>query len=180
VNALVPIVAVSKSYRPPETRTTERLMERTSFGNWVLRFLATHAPTSTVTATLKAEGDLSKDQLRRLTAEVMEDEHQRDIVLTMAGVVGDYEHRGAGVENDLHRFAEIESLELEGVIAPTLVIVGSADVDVPTDHSDYATATIAGAEMVVMEGGTHLSLFAHPDAATVRARVVDRLRRGGE
>lgn len=176
VSTLVPFAAVSKSYEPPRARTDERLMEKTSFGNWVLRFMVAHAPKSTVTATLKAEGDLSKDQLKELAAEVMENEHERDVVLTMAGVVADYEHRRAGVENDLGQFAKIESLQLERITAPTLVVVGSADIDVPTDHSDYAAATIAGADKIVMDGGTHLSLFAHPYAASVQAQVVAKLR----
>jgi len=176
VRALVPFAAVSKRYEPPSVGVEERLMEKTGFGNWVLRFVVAHAPKSTVTATLGAEGDLSKDQLKELVAEVMENEHERDVVLTMAGVVADYEHRKAGVENDLGEFAKIESLQLERITAPTLVVVGSADIDVPPEHSDYAAATIAGADKIVMDGGTHLSLFAHADAASVQERVVAQLR----
>ncbi len=176
VNALVPFAAVSKCYEPSKLGADERLMEQTSFGNWVLRFMAAHIPKSTVTATLKAEGDLSRDQLKGLTAEVMENEHERDVVLTMAEVVGDYEHRKAGIENDLEQFADIESLQLERITIPTTIVVGSADIDVPTEHSDYAAATIKGADKIVMEGGTHLSLFAHPDAASVQAQVVAKLR----
>jgi pimeloyl-ACP methyl ester carboxylesterase len=61
----------------------------------------------------------------------MQNEDERDVVLTMADVVADYEHRKAGVDNDLARFAEIGSLEPGKITAPTLVIVGSADTDVP-------------------------------------------------
>ncbi len=176
VRALVPIAAVSKKFEPPKTSADERLMEKTSFGNWVLRFMVAHAPKSTVTATLKAEGELSKDQLKELTAEVMGNEHERDVVLTMAGVVADYEHRKAGVENDLDQFAKIDSLELERITAPTLLVVGSADSDVPPEHSDYAKATITGADKIVMDAGTHLSLFAHSDAGSVQAVVAAKLR----
>jgi pimeloyl-ACP methyl ester carboxylesterase len=176
VSALVPFAAVSKNYVPPTASASERLMEKTSVGNWVLRFMVAHAPMSTVTATLRAEGDLSKDHLKKLAAEVLENEHERDVVLTLAGVVGDYERRRVGVENDLVQFAAIESLQLDRITSPTLVIVGSADIDVPTEHSEYAAASIAGAEEVVMEGGTHLSLFVHPDAASVQAQVVTKLR----
>jgi hypothetical protein len=86
-------------------------MEQTSFGNWLLRCMAAHAPKSTVTATLKAEGDLSKEQLKELVGEVMHNDNERDVVLTMADVVADYEHRKAGIDNDGARFAEIGSLE---------------------------------------------------------------------
>ena len=164
VSALVPFATVSKTYLPPKANVSERLMEKTTFGNWLLRFMTAHAPRSTVSATLKAEGDLSKEQLKDLTAEVMDSEAERTVVLTMAEVVADYEHRKVGVENDLSQFAKIESLELERIVAPTLVVVGSADIDVPTEHSQHAASAISGAEMLVMDGGTHLSLFAHPDA----------------
>jgi pimeloyl-ACP methyl ester carboxylesterase len=149
---------------------------RAGSGPPVLFVMAARAPKSTVTATLKAEGDLSKDQLKELVGQVMQYEDERDVVLTMANVVADYEHRKAGIENDLARFAEIDSLELEKIAAPTLVIVGSADTDVPPGHSDHAAATIPGADKIVMDAGTQLSLFAHPDAASAQAQVIAKLR----
>jgi pimeloyl-ACP methyl ester carboxylesterase len=175
VSALVAFAAVSRAYDPAQEDLESRLMMRTSPGNWLLRFLAAHAPKTTVSATLDAEGDLSKRELKDLVDEVINDERQREVVLTMANVVGDYEHRREGMENDLARFAEIESLQLEKVRAPTLVINGSADVDVAPDHSDFAAATIPNAERLVMDQGTHLCLFAHPDAEAAQARTVTKL-----
>ncbi len=176
VSALVAFAAVSKRYEPPRTSVDERLMEHTSLGNWALRFMTAHAPKSTVAATLKAEGDLSRDQLKALVAEVMSDPGQRDVVLTMAEVVADYPHRREGITNDLARFAAIDDLGLEQITAPALVVVGDADADVPPEHSHHAAAVIPGAVELVMEHGTHLSLFAHPDAAAAQARVIDTLR----
>jgi pimeloyl-ACP methyl ester carboxylesterase len=65
---------------------------------------------------------------------------------------------------------------LENVKARTLVINGTADSDVPPQHSNYAAATIPGAEQVRMERGTHLSLFVHPDSAAAQARALEALR----
>jgi hypothetical protein len=48
----------------------------------------------------------------------MQNEGERDVVLTMADVVADYEHRKAGIDNDLAQFAEIGSLELGKITAP--------------------------------------------------------------
>jgi pimeloyl-ACP methyl ester carboxylesterase len=151
-------------------------MLKTSAGNWLLRAMAAHMPRSTVSATLKAEGDLSRDEAKALVEEAMADEAQRDVVLTMANVVGDYEHRRAGIENDERNYAAIETLELERIAAPTLIVVGNADADVSPDHSDHAARTIPGAEQLVMDRGTHLCLFVHPDAAQAQARVVAHLR----
>jgi pimeloyl-ACP methyl ester carboxylesterase len=76
------------------------------------------------------------------------------------------------------RYAEISSLELERITAPTLVIHGTVDTDVPPAHGDRAAAAIPGAELIAMDRGTHLCLFTHPDAAAVQARAVEHLRRG--
>jgi pimeloyl-ACP methyl ester carboxylesterase len=176
VSALVAFAAVSQNYREPKESLDERLLMRTGVGNWLLRFLAVHAPKAMVTQTLKAEGNLSRNELKDLVADALRDDRALDVVLTLANVVGDYAHRGAGVENDWARFAEIGSLELENVEARTLVINGTADSDVPPQHSDYAAATIPGAEQLLMERGTHLSLFVHPDSTAAQARALETLR----
>jgi len=175
VSGLVAFAAVSQRYAEPKESFDERLLMKTGAGNWLLRFLAHHAPKSMVAQTLKAEGDLSKDELKGLVAETLGEERMLEVVLTMANVVGDYAHRNAGVENDWARFREIESLELENIKARTLVIGGTADSDVPPRHSAYAAATIPGAERLVMERGTHLCLFAHPDCAVAQARALETL-----
>jgi pimeloyl-ACP methyl ester carboxylesterase len=177
VSALVAFAAVSQTWEPGHEGLEERLMLKTSAGNWLLRAMAAHMPKSTVSATLKAEGDLSRDELKALVGDAMADEAARDVVLTMANVVGDYAHRRAGIENDEAQYAAIETLELERVATTTLVVVGSADADVSPAHSEHAARTIPAAELLVMDRGTHLCLFVHPDAADAQARVVSHLRR---
>jgi len=176
VSALVAVAAVSHDLSAADEDLEARLVMKTRPGNWILRFLADHAPKTTIAATLKAEGDLSRDELSALVSEVVDDDAQRDVVLTMAHVVGDYAHRGAGMDNDFARFSEITSLGLEGIAVPALVVSGDADADVPPEHSDHAAAAIPGAQRLVMARGTHLCLWAHPDAASAQARVVEHLR----
>ena len=48
--------------------------------------------------------------------------------------------------------------------------------DVPPRHSELAAARIPGAERLVMQRGTHLCRFAHPDADEAQARVAAHLR----
>src|SRR4051812_28301363 len=86
VSALVAFAAVSGQIDEPREGLDERLMLETGFGNWVLREMAAHMPKSTVSATLKAEGDLSKGELKELVEGAMADEGSRDVVLTMANV----------------------------------------------------------------------------------------------
>lgn len=178
VSALVAFAAVSKAYAEPKESLDERLMMRTGAGNWLLRFLTAHAPKSMVTETLAAEGDLSKEELKKLVAEVVADERKLEVVLTMANVVGDFADRAEGYENDWARFAAIDSLQLEAIETPTLIINGSADADVPPQHSDHAAVTIPGAMHRVMDRGTHLSLWVHPEADAAEAEAVAILRGG--
>jgi pimeloyl-ACP methyl ester carboxylesterase len=176
VSALVAFASVSKAYPRPKDGLEERLMMETSPGNWVMRFLASHAPKTTVSATLGAEGDLSKKELGALVSEALDHANERNVVLTMAEVVGDYSHRREGVDNDWERFGQIDSLELERIEAPTLLVHGSADTDVPPEHSDHAVAAIPGAEHLVMDRGTHLALWVHPEATKAQGRAIEKLR----
>ena len=105
VSALVAFAAVSHDYHLADEDFESELM-KTRPGNWALSFLADHAPKSAIAQTLKAEGDLTKQELKALVDEVVGDEAQRDVVLTMVHVVGDYEHRRAGMDNDFAQFAE--------------------------------------------------------------------------
>lgn len=176
VSALVVAAGVSQRFTPDKASIDERLMMDTRAGNWLLRFLAAHAPKATVSSTLGAEGDLSHKELRELTKAAVGDERQTELVLAMARAAADHAHRGGGIDNDLARFAAIESLELERVGVPTLIVGGDADIDVPPAHSDHAATTIPGAERMVLSRGTHLALWVHPEAGDAQAQAIDLLR----
>lgn len=176
VTRLVAFAAVSGNYKSPNEGIEDRLVMQTKPGNWLLRQLAARAPKTTVSATLGAEGDLKRSELKTLVREVMADDRQTAVVLALANVVGDYGHRRDGMANDRARFTEIDTLELERITAPTLIVVGDADVDVPPSHSEHAHTAISGSEILRMDRGTHLCLFAHQDAREAQARVVSFLR----
>lgn len=177
VSSLVALNAVSGAYVPERESPIARLMMETTIGNSMLRFLAEHAPRTTMMETLLAESTLSKDELEDLLEEAMKDVDERDVVLGLADIGADWKHREAGVENDLASFASIESLQLERIRAPTLIIGGDADGDVPPGHSDHAAATIPNAEHLVMSGGSHICLFVHPEARAAQARVIELFSR---
>jgi pimeloyl-ACP methyl ester carboxylesterase len=177
VTALVVAAGVSQRFAPDKASIDERLMMDTRAGNWLLRFLAAHAPKATVSSTIGAEGDLTRKELRERTKAVVGDDRQVELVLAMARAAADHANRGAGIDNDLARFAEIDSLELERIAAPTLIVGGDADTDVPPDHSDHAAAAISGGDRIVLARGTHLALWIHPEAATAQASALALLRR---
>lgn len=176
VRALVAAAAVSGPFDAGKGSLDERLMLDTSAGNWVLRFLARHAPGATVKSTLQAEGDLSHHELRELTRQALGDERQTDLVLEMARAAADHAHRHEGIANDRASFAAIDDLELGAVSAPVLLVHGTADADVPPAQTDHAESALPAAERIDLARGTHLALWVHPDAAAAQARAVALLR----
>lgn len=172
VRAVVALDAVSKAYPRPHEDLPTRLMFTTRTGNWLLRAMAAHAPKQLISATLEAEGSLSKEQLAARVEEVFADEDKRRFVLDLDASVLRHDGRQAGYDNDIDGFKAIGSLELERIAAPCLVVQGGADTDVPPDFSEHAVATIPRAELLTLEGGTHLAFYTHPEAAAAQTRAL--------
>ncbi len=57
------------------------------------------------------------------------------------------------------------------------IIRGDADADVELVHGRYAADRIHGAELLVLETGTHLALYTHPGSDSAQARAVEMLLR---
>jgi pimeloyl-ACP methyl ester carboxylesterase len=176
VGALVVFAGVSGHYVSPHLDAASRFALNTAPGNALLRTLARRAPRSAISGTLAAEGELSKQELKRQVGCVMSDDEQREFVLVMTRIAGDARHRRFGIDNDREGFGSIENLELERIATPTLLIHGDADTDVAPIHSKRAAELIPDAEHAEIVCGTHFALFAHPEAAEAQARAVEVLR----
>lgn len=177
VRAVVALDAVSKAYPRPHEDVAERLMFTTRAGNWLLRAMAAHAPQQLISATLQAEGSLSKEQLEQRTHDVFGDERKRRFVLELDASVLRHDGRQAGYDNDIDQFEAIETLELERVEAPCLIVQGSVDTDVTPDYSDFAAARLPNAELLTLDGGTHLAFYTHPEATDAQGRALKLLLR---
>lgn len=176
VGSLVAFAAVSKAYQVPPPTLSERFLFGTSAGRRLMRILGTHRPKDYITGVLASESSLAGEQLEGRAAHVLADPVKRDFVLALGPTAAPTRARQAGYRNDVTQFAAIDTLELERISAPTLIIQGSADTDVTPDHSDHAAATIPNAEHLVLDSGSHLALYTHPDSHTAQQRVVDFLR----
>jgi pimeloyl-ACP methyl ester carboxylesterase len=177
VAALVALAPASKLYDSYHPDVPTRLLMNTRPGNWMMRVLGERAPKQLISSTLAAEGDLTKPELKALTEAVFADELKRQFVLDLdatVGLAGDA--RRAGMDNDLAQFGAIESLELERVAAPTLIVHGDADIDVPPEHGAFAASAIPGAELVSMPRGSHLCFFTDAGADDVQGRAAELLR----
>jgi pimeloyl-ACP methyl ester carboxylesterase len=175
IGALVALAAVSQPIERPEEGADDKLMFGTRFGAWLLKEMAAHAPRQLIGATLGSEGDLTKEQLKARVEEVFADDVKRRFVLDLAETVVQRD-REAGLDNDWEQFAAIGSLELERIGAPTLIVKGTVDSDVPPAHSDHAAAAIPAAELLALDTGTHLAFYTHPEADAAQARAIALLR----
>ena len=173
VTSLVAVAAVSARYDAPAPSVSDRFMFGTPAGRWLIGFLARHAPDQVVGGALEGEGSVRGEELKALTAGVLADPEQRAAVLAFATTVGTGGARRAGWQNDLRNFAAIGSLELDRVRCPVLLIHGDADTDAPIHYSYSARDALPDSRLIVLDRGTHLAFYAHPDAAATQeeARV---------
>lgn len=171
VSAIVAIAAVSSRYVAPKPTATDRFMFGTRPGQWLLRFLAKRAPGQVVEGALASEGSIGGDELKSASAAVMADPAQRAAVLALSVTTAWRGSRKAGWDNDLANYAAIDSLELDRVRCPVLLIQGDIDTDVKPDYSRTAHAALPDSTLVVMERGTHLAFYAHPEARSVQEQA---------
>ena len=178
VSALAASSAVSRRYSV-EATTTDGFMFGTAAGNWLMRVLVAHAPEQVVQGELDAEGDLTKEQVEERAKTVIADPDKRDFALGMALTTSTRGSRKAGYENDLAQFAAIDDLELERIAAPTLIIQGTVDTDVPPEYSAHAADRIPGARLLEIEAGTHLALFLSDEAGAAQQQVREHFAGAG-
>jgi pimeloyl-ACP methyl ester carboxylesterase len=171
VASLIALAAVSARYEAPAPSASDRFLFGTTAGQWLIGFLARRAPGQVVEGALSGEGSLRGDELKTLTADVMADPEQRAAVLAFSATVGTNGPRKAGWDNDLANFAAIDSLELDRVRCPVLLIHGDADTDVAIDFSHSAHTVLPESELIVMNHGTHLAFYADPNAAGVQEKA---------
>lgn len=171
VFALVAIAAVSSRYIAPRANIAQRFMFGTGIGERLIALLSKRAPEQVVEGALEGEGSVRGEALRILTEHVMANPEQRQLILDTALTMNIAGRRKAGWENDVVNFARIDSLDLDRVRCPVLLVHGDADTDAVPEHSHSAHAALPNSTLVIMEQGTHLSFYAHPEAADVQKQA---------
>ena len=175
VTAVVANAACSQAYHLPDQNVATRLMFETAPGQWLLRVLAAHGGKQYIESVLSSEGDLTHEQMTQRIDEIFADPVKRQFVIDLGPTATPDKTRREGYRNDLDRLAEITSLEIEKITAPTLIVQGTSDADLPPSQSYFAARTIPGAELLCLDNGTHLALYTHPDANAAQTHVVEFL-----
>ena len=176
VTALVACAAVSRRYVFEGDKGADKLIMDTGLGRRMLELMARHMPEKLVSATIASEGDLTADELKARVAQIVDDPDKKQFTIDLALAANHSGPRKAGFDNDIARFAAIESLELDRIGVRCLIVQGTADSDVLPEYSGFAAEQIPGAELVELSTGTHLAFWVHPDSAPVRQRAVELFR----
>jgi pimeloyl-ACP methyl ester carboxylesterase len=155
---------------PPSSRSP-RSARGTRTGQWLIGLLAQLAPGQLIESALASEGSVRGEELKTAAAGAMADPEQRAAVLALSITTGWRGSRKAGWDNDVANYDAIDSLELDHVRCPVLLIHGDADTDATVDYSYTAHSALPDSTLVVMERGTHLAFYAHPEARDVQEQA---------
>lgn len=171
VGAVVALAAVSTSYEVGLRRRVGMAEEKllmNRFGTWMAGKLAEGAPRTAVKMLLSEEGDLSRQEVKEITAQVLDDEEQRAFALGLFDTVTG--PRRDGFTNDMDQYAELD-LPLGDVTAPVLLVHARGDADVPYEHSVHADERLPHSRLLTLDGGTHVSTWLGPQAGAVQAEI---------
>jgi len=158
--ALILECAVTRRYAV----NSENFRERIFFGYlmyddpflWTSDITARYAPKAVGLSVVGMESTLGGDARQDLVEHILKDKQRAEVLKNLIKSMSPGELREKGMDNDLVQLAGIGDLPLEGVQAPTLIIHGTHDADVPMDHATWAAQKIGHARLVVVQGGFHV------------------------
>lgn len=88
--------------------------------------------------------------------------------------------RDVGLQNDITQFQNLNLLDGQEIVAPTLIIHGTEDINVPFVQSEMLADQIPGSVLRVIEGGDHLMPFSHyEEVVTAVEGFLETLDLGG-
>jgi pimeloyl-ACP methyl ester carboxylesterase len=144
-------------------------------GNRLLRMAAGAWPLSVYSRLLSAESGLDADRARDRCARALRDPLRAAVLAGLLRSVSPARRR-AGLVNDAVQLERLSPLPFGAVSAPTLVVHGGLDADVPPEHGERAARAIAGAELLRVPDGLHVLTLAD-NADEILARRVAFLGR---
>jgi pimeloyl-ACP methyl ester carboxylesterase len=171
VSTLIQVAAVSSRWVAPPYPASDRFLFGTTLGSWAVGLLAHLAPGQLVGGALASEGSLRGEELKAATDMTMADPEQRTAVLDIARTMSWAGRRRPGWNNDVANYGAIDSLQLDRVRCPVLLIHGDADTDAVPEYSYSAHEALPHSDLIMMKRGTHLAFYAHPDAPRIQEKA---------
>ena len=129
-------------------------------GNGLLNLAAHVRPREVFGALLRTESGLDAERARDGISRALRDPKRAAVLRGWLRSASPAVSRREGLGNDAARIEALEALPLEAVSAPTLILHGLADADVPLEDAERAARLVRGAELVGVPDGLHLLALA--------------------
>ena len=129
---------------------------RSRVGSWLLNLAADARPSDVFGALLRTESGLDAERARDAIARALRDPARAAVLRGWLRSASPAAWRRDGLVNDAGRIEGLDALPLEAVSAPTLILHGLGDADVPVEDAERAARLVRGAELVRVAGGLHL------------------------
>ena len=173
VSCLVAVECVSQRYvMPDQASKVQQALFLSDFGVRLITALMAHFPGLMISDVLGTEGYLTSKEQHERVKQVVADPEKLRAVKVLCNSMNPYRLRKAGVDNDLIQLAGIDNLPLSEIKAPSLIIHGTADADVQFRDGDHAASTIAAAQHLWINRGTHLCFWLSPQATEAQEQAV--------
>jgi pimeloyl-ACP methyl ester carboxylesterase len=147
-----------------------------SIGNWLLHRAAGAWPVEVFSRLLQAESGLDAERSRDRFARALRDPLRARVLRGLLFSASPPGLRRAGLTNDSRRLQQLGPLPFGAVSAPTLVVHGGLDADVPPEHGERAARSIPRAELLRVPDGLHLLTLAD-NSEDILARRIEFLTR---
>ncbi len=145
------------------------------FGAWLAMETLQKDPRKLLVGIVRAENDAAQGERGGLVEYILDQPDQREWFESLIETFVPPSAREAGVRNDLQQLHTLGELPLERIVAPTLIVHGTADKLIPISESEAMAARIPGAIIYRVDGAGHLVELG-PKAAEVQSKILEFLR----
>lgn len=122
-------------------------------------------------STIEMESRLDRDAAEKLMDNIMHDPRRIKVLTGLMKSMSPGELRKDGMENDVEQLEKVKDLPLKKIKAPTLIIHGTDDADVPVADAEYAAKAIPGARLLLVRGGFHVMALVDDLDSLTRERL---------
>ena len=158
--ALAQVDGVSQAYSPessprPGVNTWLFLINQDS-GMWLYNAMFEYANLGTARQFIGMMSLLDNEQNDALAESVVADPSKLSMLGKILLSMGPNSLLKTGAFNDIDHYTDMPPMPLEEITAPTLIVHGTADGDVPPEDATYAASKIASSELYWVEDGVHV------------------------
>lgn len=145
-------------------------------GNWLCNLAAHFRPGKVLGGLLCTDSQLEVEVVRDALSRARRDERCGGALRGLLRSASPAALRREGLTNDAERIPCLEPLPFTAVVAPTLILHGARDAQVPLECAERAARLIPRAELVRVPGALHLLSLAE-NAAEISSRRSEFLSR---